>query len=51
MSDPVPRDFEAAYQGEPPPWDIGSPQPEVVRLAEEGASRGVAGCFDGKSHR
>ena len=52
MSDTVHRDFEAAYQGEPPPWDIGVPQPEVVRLAEEGAFRGGvldAGCGTGEN--
>jgi cyclopropane fatty-acyl-phospholipid synthase-like methyltransferase len=30
--------FEWAYQSsQPPPWDIGRPQPVVVRLAEDGA--------------
>ena len=52
MSDTVHRDFEAAYQGEPPPWDIGVPQPEVMRLAEEGAFRGSVldvGCGTGEN--
>lgn len=52
MSDSVRRDFETAYQGEPPPWDIGMPQPEVVRLAEEGAFRGSVldvGCGTGEN--
>ena len=51
MKEPVHRDFEAAYQGEPP-WDIGAPQPEVVRLVEEEAFRGSVldvGCGTGEN--
>ena len=51
MTEPFHRDFEAAYQGAPP-WDIGAPQPEVVRLADEGAFRGAvldAGCGTGEN--
>ncbi|GEJ56338.1 class I SAM-dependent methyltransferase [Anaeromyxobacter diazotrophicus] len=51
MSGPV-RDFEAAYQAGDPPWDLGAPQPEVVRLADEGAFRGTvldAGCGTGEN--
>jgi SAM-dependent methyltransferase len=43
--------FETAYEGQPP-WDIGGPQPEIVRLAEEGAIRGVVldvGCGTGEN--
>ncbi len=41
--------FEEAYSALPP-WDIGRPQGEVVRLAEEGEIRGTvldAGCGTG----
>jgi SAM-dependent methyltransferase len=51
VTEPVHRDFEAAYQGEPP-WDIGAPQPEVVRLVEEEAFRGSVldvGCGTGEN--
>ena len=51
MTEPFHRDFEAAYQGAPP-WDIGAPQPEVVRLADEGAFRGAVldvGCGTGEN--
>ena len=43
--------FETAYQGAPP-WDIGRPQPAVVRLAEEGLLGGAvldAGCGTGEN--
>jgi len=43
--------FDAAYEGTPP-WDIGSPQPAVVRLADAGAFRGAvldAGCGTGEN--
>jgi SAM-dependent methyltransferase len=43
--------FEKAYAGQPP-WDIEGPQPEIVRLAEEGAIRGVVldvGCGTGEN--
>ncbi|MGZ3641851.1 MAG: class I SAM-dependent methyltransferase [Candidatus Limnocylindrales bacterium] len=42
--------FEAAYHGPPPPWEIGGPQPAVVRLAEAGWFRGSVldvGCGSG----
>jgi SAM-dependent methyltransferase len=44
-------DFVAAYEGTPP-WDIGAPQAEFVRLAEAGEIRGVvldAGCGTGEN--
>lgn len=47
-----PRDFEDAYRAGAPPWDIGRPQPEVVRLAEEGEVVGDvldAGCGTGEN--
>ncbi len=43
--------FETAYQGVPP-WDIGRPQPAVVRLFEEGLIAGAvldAGCGTGEN--
>lgn len=51
-------DFDAVYRGEgiadvpfeKPPWDIAGPQPQVVRLDDEGAFRGRvldAGCGAG----
>ena len=43
--------FEKAYQGEAP-WDIGEPQPEIVRLAESGAIEGKVldiGCGTGEN--
>lgn len=51
-------DFDAVYRGEgladipfeTPPWDIGEPQPHVVRLEEAGGFRGNvldAGCGSG----
>ncbi|HET9595773.1 MAG TPA: class I SAM-dependent methyltransferase [Anaeromyxobacteraceae bacterium] len=52
MSDRVRHDFEAMYRSaEPPPWELGAPQPEVVRLADEGAFRGGVldvGCGTGE---
>ena len=42
--------FEEAYSGTPP-WDIGRPQPEFVRLAEAGEIRGAVldvGCGTGE---
>jgi ubiquinone/menaquinone biosynthesis C-methylase UbiE len=45
--------FDAAYRsGSPPPWDIGRPQPAVIRLAEEGAIAGRVidvGCGTGEN--
>jgi SAM-dependent methyltransferase len=46
-----PEVFEKAYEGQAP-WDIGGPQPEIVRLAESGAIRGVVldvGCGTGEN--
>jgi SAM-dependent methyltransferase len=46
------RDFEASYRAGSPPWDIGRPQPEVVRLAEEGELVGDVidlGCGTGEN--
>jgi SAM-dependent methyltransferase len=43
--------FEQAYQGRPP-WDIGRPQPEVVRLADDGEMVGSVldvGCGTGEN--
>ncbi len=49
---PRTRDFEASYRAGTAPWDIGRPQPEVVRLADEGAFAGDvldAGCGTGEN--
>jgi len=49
---PLPRDFEQFYREGTPPWDIGRPQPEVVRLAEDGELVGDvldAGCGTGEN--
>ncbi len=43
--------FNSAYKGTPP-WDIGKPQPEIVRLAETGEIRGSVidvGCGTGEN--
>ncbi|MDY6764189.1 MAG: class I SAM-dependent methyltransferase [Halobacteria archaeon] len=43
--------FEEAYHGIPP-WDIGRPQPEIVRLSEEDEIRGSVldvGCGTGEN--
>jgi 2-polyprenyl-3-methyl-5-hydroxy-6-metoxy-1,4-benzoquinol methylase len=43
--------FDEAYSGTPP-WDIGRPQGEFVRLAESGAIRGDVldvGCGTGEN--
>jgi SAM-dependent methyltransferase len=48
----APRDFEAEYRGGAPPWEIGAPQPDIVRLAEEGEFRGDVldvGCGTGEN--
>ena len=45
--------FDAAYrQPEPAPWDIGAPQPEIVRLADAGHMAGSVvdiGCGTGEN--
>jgi len=44
--------FEWAYRSGEPPWDIGRPQPAIVRLTEEGAIEGVVldvGCGTGEN--
>jgi SAM-dependent methyltransferase len=46
-----PHDFDLAYREGTPPWDIGRPQPEIVRLAEEGSIVGDVldvGCGTGE---
>jgi len=46
------RPWDASYHDGPPPWDIGQPQPAVVRLASEGAFAGAvldAGCGTGEN--
>jgi SAM-dependent methyltransferase len=46
-----PEIFEKAYDGQAP-WEIGEPQPEIVRLADEGAIRSVVldvGCGTGEN--
>src|SRR6185437_12501896 len=43
--------WDSAYEGSPPPWDIGRPQPAFVRLAEAGLLSGRlldAGCGTGE---
>ncbi len=47
----VPHDWDSSYAGPSPPWDIGRPQPAVVRLAEAGALVDAvldAGCGTGE---
>ncbi len=44
--------WEASYRGGPPPWDIGHPQPAVVRLASKGEFIGPVldvGCGTGEN--
>lgn len=44
--------WDASYRDGPAPWDIGRPQPAVVRLAAEGAFAGAvldAGCGTGEN--
>ena len=44
--------WDASYHDGPAPWDIGRPQPPVVRLASEGAFAGAvldAGCGTGEN--
>lgn len=44
--------WDASYHGGPAPWDVGRPQPAVVRLASEGGFTGAvldAGCGTGEN--
>src|SRR5437763_5414856 len=44
--------WDASYHDGPAPWDIGRPQPAIVRLASEGAFAGAvldAGCGTGEN--
>jgi SAM-dependent methyltransferase len=44
--------WDASYHDGPAPWDIGRPQPAIVRLASEGAFTGAvldAGCGTGEN--
>jgi SAM-dependent methyltransferase len=44
--------WDASYHGGPAPWDIGRPQPAIVRLASEGGLAGAvldAGCGTGEN--
>lgn len=44
--------WDASYHGGPAPWDIGRPQPAIVRLAAEGALVGPVldvGCGTGEN--
>jgi len=46
------RPWDASYHDGPAPWDIGRPQPAVVRLAAEGGFAGTvldAGCGSGEN--
>lgn len=46
------RPWDASYTDGPPPWDIGGPQPALVRLATEGVFAGTvldAGCGTGEN--
>lgn len=44
--------WNASYRDGPPPWDIGQPQPAIVRLASRGGFAGAvldAGCGTGEN--
>jgi SAM-dependent methyltransferase len=46
------RPWDASYTDGPAPWDIGRPQPAIVRLADAGAFAGAvldAGCGTGEN--
>jgi len=46
------RPWDASYHDGPPPWDIGRPQPAIVRMASEGGFAGAvldAGCGTGEN--
>lgn len=45
------RPWDASYRGGPVPWDIGRPQPALVRVADEGRFTGTVldvGCGTGE---
>lgn len=49
MSDRVPQDFEASYQGEKPPWDIDRPQGALAAVADQFSGRFLdVGCGTGE---
>src|SRR6266508_528471 len=44
--------WDASYHDGPAPWDVGQPQPAIVRLASEGGFAGAvldAGCGTGEN--
>jgi hypothetical protein len=44
--------WDASYINSPAPWDIGRPQPSIVRLGSEGGFAGAvldAGCGTGEN--
>jgi SAM-dependent methyltransferase len=46
------RPWDASYYDGPPPWDVGRPQPAIVRLASGGGFAGAvldAGCGTGEN--
>jgi 2-polyprenyl-3-methyl-5-hydroxy-6-metoxy-1,4-benzoquinol methylase len=46
------RPWDASYLDGPAPWDVGRPQPAILRLADEGAFAGAvldAGCGTGEN--
>lgn len=46
------RPWDASYVDGPAPWDVGEPQPAILRLASEGAFAGAvldAGCGTGEN--
>ena len=48
---PTRQHFAAAYEGKPPPWDIGRPQRDLVRALDELQPRGLGidlGCGTGE---
>ncbi len=52
MSDAPRLDFELVYRAGTPPWEIGRPQPEVMKLAEDGEFVGDVldvGCGTGEN--
>jgi len=52
MADSIQRGFDDRYREGAPPWDIGAPQPEIVRLEEEGKIVGEVldlGCGTGEN--